>query len=766
MRQHVSAATALALAVVGLTPVASAATGTTEPAPAAAKPAAQPATATDDQRPTLSARSILPPETYTPGSETSGHFLEPAATQAVKPPFTGQPVQGFSATHRLGDGSYLVMSDNGFGTKANSPDYRLAVHRIRPGKAADGKPGETTHLNTVFTLSDPNRHVSWPIWRDGGCAAAKKLPSGYTCPSADRQLTGWDFDIESMQVAPDGTFWFGEEFGPYLLHTDQLGRLLAPPVPTPGVRSPSNPTLGAKTANLPDSKGSEGMAISPDGRRLHPMLEGATAQDKAAGKARDLRIYDVRLGRTARLTGDFVRYRMESDDHAIGDYIAVDDHRYLVIERDNKEGAEAAFKRIYLVDTAGVKPGGYVRKTLLVDLMNVADPKGVGGMGEKFTFPYFTIEDVEIVDDHTIAVMNDNNFPATGGRGKGVADVNEYIEISLPKPLGVDKRLLGSFVPYGPQKARNSVSISVIGDVPYGAAQIAAFPGWIDDINAAKTRFSVHVGDIKNGSTRCDDSYFAMIKAQFDRFRTPLVYTPGDNEWTDCHRPNNGAYDPLERLAAIRKVFFATPNVTNGKPTPIASQAAAGFPENVTWRIGPARRGVSMAAVHVVGSNDSLLPWTGKSGPTAEQEAEQKARMANALTVVRSTFAAARDRRDKAVAIYLQADMFDPTYEPEPGTNRAFVPFIQALIDESTRFQRGGGEVYLIDGDSHVFNVDHPLAAGSRWLEFYGVTGSSDLTRITVDGSDNNTNWLRVNVDPGAREGVLSWRQVPYSSVP
>ena len=129
-------------------------------------------------------------------------------------------------------------------------------------------------------------------------------------------------------------------------------------------------------------------------------------------------------------------------------------------------------------------------------------------------------------------------------------------------------------------------------------------------------------------------------------------------------------------------------------------------------------------------------------------------------------FCSARDRRDKAVAIYLQADMFDPTYEPEPGTNRAFVPFIQALIEESTRFQRAGGETYVIDGDSHVFNVDHPLAAGSRWLEFYGVRGSSGLTRITVDGSDNNTNWLRVGVNLGARQGVLSWRQVPYSSVP
>ncbi|XVX20114.1 esterase-like activity of phytase family protein [Actinomycetota bacterium] len=386
----------------------------------------------------LTGFSVLPAETYVPGSETSGHWT--TGNTQIPAPYRGQPVQGFSATHRNADGTYLVMSDNGFGAKANSADFNLAVHLVKP----DPQTGDTAYLKQVFNLSDPNGFVPWTIWRDGGCAEAASLPAGYTCPEPDRILTGWDFDPESMQIAADGTYWFGEEFGPYLLHTDAQGRLLEAPVPTPGVMSPSNPTLGTATPNLANSKGFEGMAISPDGRTLYPMLEGATAEDKAAGLASDLRIYEVPFkGKGAGDFADgFLRYRMEDPAHALGDFIAVNKHQFLVIERDNLQGDAAEFKRIYLVDTRGVKDGGYVHKQLLVDLMDVRNPEGLGGVGDPFTFPYFTIEDVELIDRQTIAVMNDNNFPAMGGRGPAVVDQNEYLEIRLATPLQVDHRLL------------------------------------------------------------------------------------------------------------------------------------------------------------------------------------------------------------------------------------------------------------------------------------------------------------------------------------
>lgn len=389
-------------------------------------------------RPTLSGWAVLPADTFVPGSAPSGYFTGNASA-----PFPGQPVQGFSAVHRLPGGDYLAMSDNGFGTKTNSQDFLLRVHRISPDTRR-----ASIAVKGGFHLSDPYHRVAQTLWRDGGCQAAQAttgLPAGYACPPRDRLLTGWDFDVESMQVAPDGTFWFGEEFGPYLLHADAKGRLLEAPIPTPGVKSPSNPTLlPGEAANLANSKGYEGMAISPDGRSLHAMLEGPVAGDPAT----DLRVYDVRLARRGAptfFTGEHDVYRLESAGNAIGDHVAVNDHQFLTIERDNGSGPTASFKRIYLVDDRDRDRDGLLDKTLLVDLMDLANPRGLGGATagtDPFTFPYVTIEDVELIDADTIAVLNDNNYPATGGRGADVADVNEYLEIDLPRRLDVDRRLL------------------------------------------------------------------------------------------------------------------------------------------------------------------------------------------------------------------------------------------------------------------------------------------------------------------------------------
>ncbi|MEW1954321.1 metallophosphoesterase [Terrabacter sp. NPDC080008] len=302
---------------------------------------------------------------------------------------------------------------------------------------------------------------------------------------------------------------------------------------------------------------------------------------------------------------------------------------------------------------------------------------------------------------------------------------------------------------------------AVIGDLPYGDAQIAALPKWIDQINATPgLSFTIHVGDIKNGSSKCTNEYFDMIRTQFDRFTMPLVYTPGDNEWTDCHRTNNGTYNPLERLSTIRSTFFDRPGHTLGADMTVASQAAAGFPENVSFR----RQGVDLATLHVVGSNDGLLPWPelGFTTPTPQQVAEERARMDNAVAQVRSAFADARQRHDRAVALFMQADMFDPTYDVTWADDSAFQPLVRELVAQSNAFD---GEVYLFNGDSHVFNSDKPLAAGSKWLSFYGVQGSAEnLTRVTVDGSSNNKDFLEVTVNRPGAEHVLSWQRVPYTS--
>ncbi|HEX6754856.1 MAG TPA: hypothetical protein VF109_02805 [Mycobacteriales bacterium] len=252
-------------------------------------------------------------------------------------------------------------------------------------------------------------------------------------------------------------------------------------------------------------------------------------------------------------------------------------------------------------------------------------------------------------------------------------------------------------------------TFAVIGDIPYTDAQIAGFPAVVAQINAdPSVRWVDHLGDIKSGSTLCSDDYFATIRSDFDRFEDPLVYTPGDNEWTDCHRPAAGGYDPLERLAAVRQVFFPVPGRTLGQdPARVLSQAGQGLPENVRWR----RAGVSFSALHIVGSNNSLVPWTGNTAPTPEQTAEVLARTSAVIQEIHDAFAVAKQDHQRAVVLLTQADMFDPTVaDPSFADYYGFQPIVRAIAREATDFRR---PVHLFNGDSHVFNSDNPLGVGS-----------------------------------------------------
>jgi len=165
----------------------------------------------------------------------------------------------------------------------------------------------------------------------------------------------------------------------------------------------------------------------------------------------------------------------------------------------------------------------------------------------------------------------------------------------------------------------------------------------------------------------------------------------------------------------------------------------------------------------VPGSNNGLQPWTGLglTAPTVEQETAVTDRTNADIALLRQAFAEAKEREDRGVVVMQQADMFDPTYVPTWGDIGAFQPWVQALIDEASRF---AGPVYLLDGDSHVYHTDKPLADGSPWLTTYAVSGSADnLTRVTVDGSSNNKDWLKVTVNKPGASALLTWQRVPYA---
>ncbi len=303
-------------------------------------------------------------------------------------------------------------------------------------------------------------------------------------------------------------------------------------------------------------------------------------------------------------------------------------------------------------------------------------------------------------------------------------------------------------------------TFAVIGDIPYGDAQLATFPDVVAQINADPDVSLVsHLGDIKSGSTQCTNAYFDTVRADFDAFEDPLVYTPGDNEWTDCHRLNNGGYNPLERLDAIRGTFFDRPRYSLGQnPARLITQARTGYPENVRFT----RADVSFGSVHIVGSNNGLAPWTGATTANPEQTVEVLGRTASTIQVIRDTFAAAKADRNQAVVLFTQADMFDPTVaSPTFASYYAFQPIVAAIAQESAAYS---GPVYLFNGDSHVYNDDEPLAAGSTWLDFYGLDAPvPNLNRVTIDGSADATNYLKVTIRPRGRQ-PLTWTRIPFTS--
>jgi hypothetical protein len=449
------------------------------------------------QHASLLARSVLPAATYRAGSPPSGAFLSTAEratalANGVRGPAEGpylaeQPVQGFSSMVPADAGTWWALADNGFAWRGNSADFQLVFYRLAPRW---GDPAGPTVLETVV-LRDPDRRIPWTIVCDQ--ASGTPLPefsfnvlppAPPACGSlpAARTLTGFDLDPESFVRAPDGTFWVSEEFGPFLLHVAADGRVLEPPVPFPGVRSPQNPFLKiadrahAERPTLATSRGPEGLAISPDGAKLYALLEGAVAGDDP----QDLRIYVFEVAKRAFAEG-FLKLRLEMPSQtvnladltdasgarvypdavappagpvSIGELKAVNERQLLVIERDN-HGDDLwtpRFKKVFLLDLSQApEHDGYLGKSLLLDLLAIPDPNGVGEDGDFFRLPFYTIESVHVVDERTLLVASDNNFPFSNGRSRSRSsdrrgpladDDTELILVRLGTALAVDRRLL------------------------------------------------------------------------------------------------------------------------------------------------------------------------------------------------------------------------------------------------------------------------------------------------------------------------------------
>jgi hypothetical protein len=457
------------------------------------------ATATTDdvshQQARLAARSVLPAAAVRAGSPPSGLFFTAqnrtdATANGVPASVTGpsyfdsQPVQGVSAVIPAGHGQWWALADNGYGSRNTSADWQLAIYRMDLGLGTTGTPAV---LETVL-LSDPRKYVTWktvcdptvgtdlPPFSFNVLPTTKPAACG-TDPAA-RLLTGFDFDPESIEIARDGTFWIGDEFGPFLLHADRHGRLLEAPIAAPGVKSPQNPTLNIPSdrPNVAGSRGFEDLAIDPSRKHLYPMFEGPVSGDDP----QDLRMLEFDLA-THRFTHNVRQVRLEmpgqqvnlfaltyvdgtrvytdvtaappSAGESAAELTAVNSQQFLMVERDSNGDGLAAprFKKIFLLDTARAGNSSYVDKRLLADLMAVPDPADLVPGADFFQFPFNTIESVHVVSPDTILTANDNNYPFSNARSRSLTnertgplapDDNEFILIKLGEKLKVDPRIL------------------------------------------------------------------------------------------------------------------------------------------------------------------------------------------------------------------------------------------------------------------------------------------------------------------------------------
>ncbi len=276
----------------------------------------------------------------------------------------------------------------------------------------------------------------------------------------------------------------------------------------------------------------------------------------------------------------------------------------------------------------------------------------------------------------------------------------------------------------------NAFEFVALGDMPYRPEDYDKVDRLIDAINVVKPAFTLHVGDIISGRTLCSDENLERSARQLAQLDAPLIYTPGDNEWTDCHRPLGGRFDPLDRLAKIRQLMFPQPGQSLGKQTMgVDAQSLAmpdfkGYPENVRF----SKNGVHFATLHVVGSNNNFDP--DRAGAVEEFRLRNAANMA----WLDQTFQRAAEANAKALVIGWQANVHPA--RPNARSEAGFSDMIRGIAQGAATFKR---PVLIVYGDYHFFDV----------RAFEGLAGHPvpGVMKLMVYG-DVHVHAVRVSVDP------------------
>jgi hypothetical protein len=316
-------------------------------------------------------------------------------------------------------------------------------------------------------------------------------------------------------------------------------------------------------------------------------------------------------------------------------------------------------------------------------------------------------------------------------------------------------------------------AIGLWGDLPYNDVQaLTGVPNLIDDMNRQQLKFTVNDGDLKGGNgivgsttpTTCADPLYVQALGFLGSLRAPAIFTPGDNDWTDCDRPTNGSFDPIERLDHERALFFGDDRSLGQQRIRMHVQAdplcldheGHGVPcvENRRWHVG----NVTYVTLNIQGSCNNLCSFV----PTQADQDEWKARNAANIAWLQETFNVAKQRGSAAIMIVSQANpgwhrfendapKRDPLTLAQFGDSAAlpdgFIDFLKALRAELVSYRK---PVVYVHGDTHTFRIDKPFfdAAGRRFENFTRLETYGD----NAANGNNDVNWVKVLVDAGSRE--------------
>lgn len=303
-----------------------------------------------------------------------------------------------------------------------------------------------------------------------------------------------------------------------------------------------------------------------------------------------------------------------------------------------------------------------------------------------------------------------------------------------------------SATPVAAARPAPALTLAVIGDMPYAPNEVGVVDQLLAQIDADPTvDLVLHVGDLKGGSESCDDALLAARARQLQVLRKPWLYTPGDNEWTDCHRAAAGRFVPLERLQKLRGLLHGEPRRSGGaQPLPLQTQGDMPGHQAFVENASTMTAGVLVATLHLVGSRNDLEPWMGldptdsAATPRADRMAAFQARERANLAWIDRVVERATQENARALVIAFQAN---PGLEARPGARAriGFEPVLRRLRERAAAF---GRPVLLVHGDFHTLIVDQPWRSAD-----HGEPAVPALTRVQTFGSPL-LRWVRVRIDP------------------